>query len=83
MNRSIITAKVKELNKPNWIELYADNTYIGQIYGEATLQPETIVGRQKYMLCINSADGYFDAFIHIDTIERVEPIKQEVVSVSS
>ena len=77
LEKVIITAKVKHLNKPNWIELYANDHYLGRVWGDATLSPRyNNNGDWEHMLTINEGDAY----IHIDTIERLdEPVLEDLV----
>lgn len=67
MEKPKVIAKVKYLNKPNWIELYAGGVYIGEVYGEATLKPKVC---DKYMLVLNNTLGFF----HIDEVERIDEV---------
>lgn len=80
MERPRIVAKVKHLNKPNWIELYANGTYIGQTWGTATLDPRGKTG--KYMLVVSHANKIgASAFFHIDDIEYIVDKKEAVESI--
>ena len=82
MNRPIITAKVGNLKKDGWIDIYADGWLIGTIWGTGKAKyigdDELLLG--IYLLRLNDTN----VFLYVDIIKRrveaVEPIKQEAVS---
>lgn len=83
MERPIITAKVGNLKKNGWIDVYADDWMIGTIWGTGNVE---YIGNDPflfgiYLLRINGTA----AFIYVDAIERkvIAPIKRETVSVGA